>query len=448
MRGIGMQTKEIIKSILLALLVLSSVILTVMIWNFSPDLTDADSTDQSNSTKAIGPRFNHDFDEIITPLQMVHVEDSTIKGSPATSRVNQFLSLLSEEHITKVEDIQNEQVILLRDLSDNLLILDYPTDIPLSVYLNDVFDISVKVPDRFMFDRLVLDLNDRQEVIIYALQSDRQRAIKLTTSINANDMIQRLKSLNQDLQPYTDIITDRTAINKATYLYAPKEPKDIKSYRTIFNSINVEDLNAILFDDTPIVRTANSGNMTYNNNTGVVSYDIEKQTYDYTNLSEDDLSTRNMTISIPRTIDFINKHGGFTDDFRLFQANHKKGEITYQMFQDGRPIFYSNQLNQIRTIWGERGLFEYSRGLLKTNVTIDNGEKDLEGAEEVRAALANNNEIDFTQVEHMIVGYKMKTKKGPESAQDVQNSSQFIPVWFIQYHNQWYEYQDGELIET
>ncbi|HEC2191387.1 TPA: hypothetical protein R1940_002539, partial [Staphylococcus delphini] len=37
-----MRTRELIKSIVLALLVLSSIVLTVMIWNFSPDLTDAD----------------------------------------------------------------------------------------------------------------------------------------------------------------------------------------------------------------------------------------------------------------------------------------------------------------------------------------------------------------------------------------------------------------------
>ncbi|MBI5974993.1 YycH family regulatory protein [Staphylococcus canis] len=440
-----MRTKEIIKTILLILLVASSMVLTFKIWNFSPDLTDADTSSQDQTTKAIGPRFDHDFDEVITPLQMIHVTGSKFNGLPADKQVHELLNELQDQQITKVEDIQNEQVILLRELSDNLLVLDYPTDTPLTVYLNDIFDISAKVPEQFMFDRLVFDLDSRDDVVIYALQENRQRAIKLTTSISTKTMKQKLQGMKQNLVPYTAVMTNRATLNEATYLYAPQKPKHIQSYRTIFNSISIEDLNAILFDDTPIVRTANSGNMTYNNNTGVVNYDIEKQTYSYSNLSEDDLSMRNMTVSIPRTIDFINKHGGFTDDFRLFQTNAKKGEITYQMFQDGRPVFYDSPLNQIRMIWGERGISEYNRGLLKTNVTIDNGEKNLESVEKVRAGLIENNAVDFAHVQHMIVGYRMKTESGPESTQDVQNSSQFVPAWFIQYNHTWYEYEDGEL---
>lgn len=450
MKVIGMRTKDIIKSIILACLVLSSIILTVMIWNFSPDLTDADNTQQSRSTTTIGTQNNHPIDETITPLQLVHISGSDVEGSPATDQVQQLLELLRDGRIQKVEDIQNEEAVLLQDISDDIVVLDYPTDIPLSVYLSDAFDLSAKVPEQFQFDRLVLDLHDGKNIKVYALQHDRQRAIKLTTSLTADKVQSSLKQMDNQMEAYSNISTDRTTINKATFMYVQKEPKEMRSYRTIFNQINVEDLNAILFDNTPIVRTGNRGNMTYNNNTGVVNYDSEKQTYAYTNLSEDDMRTRDMTVSIPRTIDYINKHGGFTDDFRLFDVNDQNGEITYQMFQDGRPIFYPNQLNQIRMIWGERGIFEYSRGLLKTNVSVDNGEKpkDMEDADTVRTKLASNSAIDFSSVEQMIVGYHMDTESSPESAEDVQNSSQFIPTWFIKYDGNWYEYDDGELNET
>ncbi|WP_237451463.1 two-component system activity regulator YycH, partial [Staphylococcus pseudintermedius] len=79
------------------------------------------------------------------------------------------------------------------------------------------------------------------------------------------------------------------------------------------------------------------------------------------------------------------------------------------MFLNGRPIFYPNQLNEIRVLWGERGLYEYSRGLLKTNVTIDNGEKpeSLPDFEDVRSVLASKGDIDFTKVQQMVIGYRM-----------------------------------------
>lgn len=40
----------------------------------------------------------------------------------------------------------------------------------------------------------------------------------------------------------------------------------------VFNTISVEKMNAILFDDSTIVRSSKSGVTTYNNNTGVANY--------------------------------------------------------------------------------------------------------------------------------------------------------------------------------
>ncbi|ARJ50876.1 YycH family regulatory protein [Staphylococcus lutrae] len=441
-----MRTRELIKSIILALLVLLSIVLTVMIWNFSPDLTDADSTHTKEDTEAIGTRYDKSLNQVITPLQLVEVDNEHIKGKPAGKEVNVMMTAFQKHRITEVEDIQNDEVVLLRHLSNHFLVLDYPTDIPLSMYLNDVIEMPAKVPTNFNFDRLILDLDNTQHIVLYAMQSNHQRAIKLVTNLSAQNIQERIQKM-KGFEPYTDIVTNRRAINKATYLYTLKKSKDLKSYRTIFNRINVEDLNAILFDNTPIVRTTNSGNTTYNNNTGVVNYNANRETYDYTNLSEDEHSTRNMNVSLPRAFDFINKHGGFTDDFRLFRADRDQGELTYQMFLNGRPIFYPNQLNEIRVIWGERGLYEYSRGLLKTNVTIDNGEKPeaLPDAEEVRAALASQSTLDFSKVSQMVVGYRMSPLKGEEETIEIQEGSQFIPTWYVKYDNEWYEYDDGEL---
>ncbi|MEJ7480438.1 two-component system activity regulator YycH, partial [Staphylococcus pasteuri] len=46
-----MNNKEHTKSIILVLLVLMSIVLTYMVWNFSPDLSNIDNTDNSKSDK-------------------------------------------------------------------------------------------------------------------------------------------------------------------------------------------------------------------------------------------------------------------------------------------------------------------------------------------------------------------------------------------------------------
>lgn len=444
-----MRIRELIKSIILTLLVISSLVLTFMIWNFSPDVTDTYSDTNNENTKAIGMRYDKEASQVMTPLQMIHVNGEKMEGAPATPYVNDFANLFDKHHISKVEEFQNDNGLALNTLSDRLVIFDYPTDIPLAMYLNEVMNVPAKVPANFKFNRIILDLGQRQKVDAYAIDAERHRAIRMRTNVSVKTINQHLSNMSSSFEPYTDILTDQTTVNKATYLYAPKEPKDLRTYRTIFSNINVEDLNSILFDDTPIVRTTKSGNTTYNNNTGMVNYDANKETYSYTNLSEDEHSTRDMTIGIPRTFEFINKHGGFTDDFRLFKANSDKGEMVYQMFVNGRPIFDSTIRNQIKVIWGERGIFEYSRGLLKTNVTVDNGEKPkvLPEAEEVRSELASNGRVDFGKVELMTVGYRMVTNNASSDGLEIQRNSQFVPTWYIKYNNEWYEFRDGELIK-
>lgn len=444
-----MQVKELIKSITLIILVISSMVLTLLIWNFSPDTADVDNEPTKENTKAIGPRFNADINQVVSPFQLVHVNGVHVEGMPATGEVNELANAFTKQHIHKVVYIENDQSLLLRELSDHFLVLDYPTDVPLSMYLSEVLDLQAKVPNQFKFDRLIYDIDPTDNLVVYAIDSTRHRAVKMTTSIKTSAIKNHLSELKVALRPYTNLSMNEDTINKATYLYAPKAPENLKTYRTIFNHISAEDLNSILFDDTPIVRTTESGNTIYNNNTGVVNYDPDKKTYHYTNLSEDEYSTRDMNISIPRTFDYINEHGGFTDDFRLFDANKDQGLITYQMFLNGRPIFYQNQLNQILVSWGERGIFEYSRGLLKTNVTIDNGKKPkaLPTLEDVRGKLASSNQVDFRKVEQLVVGYKMVSQKGPDDRMEIQENSQFVPTWFVKYEEKWYEFDDGELIE-
>ena len=57
------------------------------------------------------------------------------------------------------------------------------------------------------------------------------------------------------MQPYTEIITNKDTIDKATHVFAPSKPKDLKSYRMVFSTMNVERMNSILFEDSTIVRS-------------------------------------------------------------------------------------------------------------------------------------------------------------------------------------------------
>ena len=75
-------------------------------------------------------------------------------------------------------------------------------------------------------------------------------------------------------------------------------------------------------------------------------------------------------------IRILNAHGGFLgEDYRLFSTDNMSGELTYQRFLNGYPTFNKQDLNEIQVTWGEKGVFDYRRSLLRTDVILNSGDK-------------------------------------------------------------------------
>ena len=213
----------------------------------------------------------------------------------------------------------------------------------------------------------------------------------------------------------------------------------------VFNTISVERMNSILFDDSTIVRSSQSGTTTYNNNTGVANYNDKDEMYHYKNLSEDAKSSSNMQETIPGTYEFINSHGGFlNEDYRLFKTDNRTGKLTYQRFLNGHQRLINRTSMKFKS-HGDKGVYDYQRSLLKTDVTLNSEEsKSVPTVESVRSALANHPDIDFEKVTNIAIGYDMDDKANNEDI-EVQRNCELIPRWFVEYDGNWYAYKDGRL---
>lgn len=63
-----------------------SVVLTFMVWNFSPDLNNIDSTDSKKSnTKTIGKPMSANIENVISPYQIVEVKGDKVKRAGTIS---------------------------------------------------------------------------------------------------------------------------------------------------------------------------------------------------------------------------------------------------------------------------------------------------------------------------------------------------------------------------
>ena len=90
---------------------------------------------------------------------------------------------------------------------------------------------------------------------MYAISEDRHEVMKVTLTTKANHFIKVMDHLNKEMQKYSEVITNKDTIDKATHIFAPNRPKDMRSYRMVYDTIPVETMNAILFDDSVIIRS-------------------------------------------------------------------------------------------------------------------------------------------------------------------------------------------------
>lgn len=442
-----MKSKEHIKSIILFLLVMMSVVLTFMVWNFSPDLNNIDSTDSKKSnTKTIGKPMSTNIENVISPYQIVEVKGDKVKGlAPSRAQLSQITGTLKNHEVSKVEHIHRDYNLNIPMLNDHFTVLDFTYDMPLTTYLGQVLNSSAKVPKNFKFNRIIVSQNPKENLELYAISEDRHEVMKVTLTTKANHFIKVMDHLNKEMQKYSEVITNKDTIDKSTHIFAPNRPKDMRSYRMVYDTIPVETMNAILFDDSVIIRSGKSGSTTYNNNTGVANYNDESKKYHYKNLSENESSSSDMDSTIPSTFEYINGHGGFfNDDFRLFNTDNSSGELTYQLFLNGHPTFNNQQLNDIEVTWGDKGIYDYKRALLRSSVPLEGKTKSLDSVESVRSSLANNHTIDFEKVTNMVIGYKEDDQPDKDDI-EVQRNSEFVPTWYVQYDGDWYAYEDGRL---
>ncbi len=441
---IGMRNKEVIKSVILIIFVLFSVFMTYRVWTFTPELTDLES-DMNAETAAIGPKISKPIDSVIMPLRIINRNGTDLKGTSNVEEIKKITDVMLDKDVKKVDILTSESAVQLDDLSERYTVLDFPDSVPSEMYLNQVLGLSMSNYPKINFDRILVDTKSTDRAIVYLLSENKQKAIKLQTTIKSHEFDKINKEVASKFKPYTSIITNQNTTNEINQIYAPETADNINIYRYVSNKISVSDLNDVILGDSVIARNNDNHVSTYNNNTGIATVNEKKQTYRYTNLSEDENNIKDLSKSISNSFKFINEHAGFTDEFRLFGTDPKQGNVNYKMFLNNYPVFDEDNLSSIEASWGRDTITEYNRGLITTGVAVPSKKEsdEIPTAEEVRFNLASNAEIDFNKVTNFAIGYDLSLPV--DDIDNLQDTIEFTPKWYIKYDGEWKQYENGGL---
>ncbi|ARD48372.1 hypothetical protein SporoP37_09480 [Sporosarcina sp. P37] len=432
----GLKRIETIKSIVLLLLVSLSVLFTVTIWNYSPNyepLEQSQTVDISISKKKT-------IDEIIKPYKLLtHLKDQVL-GSVNTEKIDTILAEMNTWHLSNLQLVSQDMnkadiARVLRQPSQ--MTLYFPGEVPMLVYDNVLLVDDTSIPEA-TFNRLVIDWSrSTQAPVIHMLSEISGLHYQAQVTLpNKTSFLRNVVDVGQSFEEYAEI--DR---GNATFLAVPKNPVKVTRNTYYQEEINPLRFRDALFSDPNAVRRSqvDPTHEEYGDDHAFMNVNTEIKRLSYVMPA-----VESQEIAIPselllNTIDFVNEHGGWTDEFRYAYMNPISRYVKFQLYAEGLPVFSEHSgTNEITETWGDNRVFKYIRPYYSLDVNIEAVKEELPSGVEVAEALRESEELDFELIEEITPGYFM--------IHDVEKKLIILqPCWYYLIKDNWLRFMPGDL---
>lgn len=427
-----MRHLESLKSLLLACLVILSVILTFSIWSYTPkyELIEQPPTVDVSIAK------KRELIEVIKPYKMLfHFED----GYQGTTDIEEIDSLIKRMKDWKITDLtlekQNfdeEQFYHFMQKKKHLTLF-FMGDVPLPAY-DSILNVEQSNIPEVAFDRIVIEWSeDRSAITLYFLSQENYWKYKATVQTpDPQQFYRTFLELGRTYDPYVEVTE-----NPEHFLVVPEQTVEIVRNTYYQEETSPTKFRDALFNDPNAVRrTQVGGNLEeYQDDHALMTVDTEKKVLHFV---QPVVESKEMAIPsdlILSTIDFVNEHGGWTDDYRYAGMNPLKRKTSFQLYAHGYPVWSDGTTTSttIEQIWGEERVFKYSRPYYTLDLTLpsETSVAPLPSGKEVTDRLKAANFVDFSRVEEILPAYYLRP--------DEQNNRVFIlePAWYYSINGNW-----------
>lgn len=431
----GLKYIEPIKSIVLLLLVLLSVLFTITVWSYSPNyepMEQAQTVDISISEKKT-------IDEIIKPYKMITILKDQVLGSVDNEKMKTILDEINLWQLSELQQVNQkmnkfEIAQILRQPSQ--LTLYFPGEVPMLVYDNVLLVDDPNIPEA-TFNRIVIDWSQStQNPVIHLLSEGSGLHYKAKVTLpNKTSFLRNVVDIGQSFDEYAEI--DR---GNAPFLAVPKDPVTIARSTYIQEEINPIRFRDALFSDPNAVRRTqvDATHEEYGDDHAFMNIDTEIKRLNYVMPAVESQEFMIPSELLLNTIDFINEHGGWTDEFRYAYMNPISRYVRFQLYVDGLPVFSDQSgTNEITETWGNSRVFKYIRPYYKLDLKIESKQKELPSGVEVAEELRESQEVDFDLIEEITLGYYM--------IHDVEQELIVLePCWYYLIKDNWIRFAPKE----
>lgn len=418
------------KSILLILLVIASVFLTWNLWTYQPK-------DDFNDTKNMHDVSISDQEEpidLIKPMRFLYHVDDVHYGTVNDSDIDE---LIREMSLWTFYDIENPKIFSVSQLQElshanNRIEINYPDLIPFDSY-KGVLHIDTKTLPNDAFDRIVINLtNESQDGAssVYFINSIERKVYE--SHVNRDRITTLITKMNHNKTRYETY--KEYALSEGRLFFLPEQETEMTEFKFYSDYIDPDKFKYALFSDPSRVRrdiladgekfTDDKSMMNVNYLTNMILYINPGPDSGAGNINQ------NSSNILKRSIDFVNEHSGWTDNYRFFTLDELHQRTIFQLFMEGRPVFNEQGMAEIRQTWGSKEIYQYRRPYFSIDMLLPGQREVVLPSGELALKYLKKN-IDIRLLEDLLIGYKLS--KDPVNPKVLV----FEPSWYYLYGGSW-----------
>lgn len=368
--------REKIKSIILFILVINSLVLTSLLIFYHPDSQNV-SLSEYLPRLELGSEISHE--KVIEPKETIfhfgENKHTLVKANKYTQHL--LVSEMSEWSFYDFTNVDNS--IDWRELIENRrgVELIFPSSLP-----DTVLSINFKViSSNIQLDeisRLWIFIDEQDNVQAYFI-SDKKDKVYLAKSTITSDNLNNYLSLVED-QPnfvyhWSYPIDENKKIQNAYYI--PNEEINLRAYNKAPEPLSINDFIQLLFIDPSIVKKVdmdNENTMLFTDGNRSMQYYTHKEYISFFQPVSDNSKEKDINKDLFSSVRYINRHGGWDGDYNLSNIDDIQGgtSFIYRLYLDGYEVidYKSNYgVIEIKVIDGIVSTFERSIILLNNNTT-------------------------------------------------------------------------------
>lgn len=424
-------SKEGIKSIILAALVILSLFLTWNIWTYSPNI---DPINQPQYMEDVTISNKQEIASIVRPVQILYHTEEHHYGSSSEKVLDDVMNMFIDWSFSNFEDVSSDfssqqlQNFVKKSGTSEIV---FAEDVPLRLYKKVINIEDRELPD-VEFNRIVIKAasDDSELNNVYFISTDKEAIYKLSTDVSD------VKQLNEQIKKIYDTFTTFSLVEIAEgkSFYLPNEQQKINSYKYYYELLDEKEFRDALFENPKLVWQKETGRgVRYED--GMSRMNVYKDTMmlNYVDPTQEERIKVPSSELLNRSIQFVNEHAGWEENYRFAEMDVNKQKVTFRLYTDGLPVFNSDGMSEIIQVWTQDEIYSYDRPFFTMNFPVPPGTKEatvLSGEEAVQLLKKMKDfQVDF--LEGMAIGYRM-TRDSTEPRLIV-----LEPIWHYKYNGVW-----------